>query len=228
MMRKNDRDARNNNITMSGRTYDKINALGATLHLTEEIIRATESIYEKSKEAGLLRGRGTYVVLAAAAYIACKQIGAGKTMTDFTSILHIGRRDLARNYGLLVGKLSLTIPTNDPFVLLDKLANNCEVREQTRLQANILMTYSLRNDFHIGKNPMSIAGSVLYIACGTTPDRRSQRIISKTAGITSVTLANRVKDLKKLLCNSGNNKGSSNDIHKTPLVSSFNGLGSLN
>jgi transcription initiation factor TFIIB len=229
MMKKDDIDTIGNNYTIPGRISDKIHALGANLHLTEEIIHATEYIYEKSKEAGLPRGRCTYVVLAAAAYIACKQTGVAKTMTDFTSILHIGRRELARNYRLLIGKLSLTTPTNDPFVLLDKLANNCEVREQTRRQANILMNYSLRNDFHIGKNPMSIAGSVLYIACETSSDRRSQRIIAKAAGITSVTLANRVKDLKKLLCNSGNsNKALSNDINRTPLVPSFNGSGSLN
>src|SRR5215831_2049134 len=112
-MKKDDTDTMNNNNTISERISDKINALGTSLHLTEEIIHATEYIYEKSKEAGLLRGRGTYVVLAAAAYIACKQIGVAKTMTDFTSILHIGRKELARNYRLLIGKLSLTIPTND-------------------------------------------------------------------------------------------------------------------
>jgi len=229
MMKKDDVDATGNSNTIPGRISDKINALGTSLHLTEEIMYATEYIYKKAKVSGLVRGRGTYVVLAAAAYIACKQTGVAKTMTDFTSILHIGRRELARNYRLLIGKLSLTIPTNDPFVLLDKLANNCEVREQTRRQANILMNYSLRNDFHLGKNPMSIAGSALYIACETTSDRRSQKVIAQAAGITSVTLANRVKDLKKLLCNSGNNnKDLSKDINRTSLISSFNGLGSLN
>ena len=81
-------------------------------------------------------------------------------MTDFTSILHIGRKQLARNYRLLVGKLSLKIPHNDPFILLNQLANKCSVGEETKRQANILMNYSLRNEFHVGKNPMSIVGSV--------------------------------------------------------------------
>jgi hypothetical protein len=58
----------------------------------------------------------------------------------------------------------------------------------------------------------------------------SQRIIAKSAGITSVTLANRVRDLKKLLCNNSNsNKALSNDINRTPLASSScDGLESLN
>jgi transcription initiation factor TFIIB len=219
----------NNNNMISGRISDNINVLGSRLHLTEEIIHATEYIYSRAKEVGLLRGRDTYVVLAAAAYIACKQIGAAKTMTDFTSILHIGRKEMARNYRLIISKLSLTIPTNDPFILLDQITNKCKVGEQTRRQANILMNYSLRNDFHLGKNPMSIAGSVLYIACETASDHRSQKVIAQAAGITSVTLANRVKDLKNLLCNSGsNNRTLLKDINTTSLVSSFNSLGSLN
>lgn len=218
----------NNNNTISEKISDKINALGASLQLTEEIIYATEYIYEKAKEVGLLRGKGTRVVLAAAAYIACKQIGVAKTMTDFTLILHIGRKELARNYRLLIGKLSLTIPTNDPITLVDQLANKCKVGEQTGRQANILMNYSLRHGFHLGKNPMSIAGSVLYIECETTSDCRSQRVIAQAAGITSLTLANRVKDLKKLLCNGGNNnKALLNDISRTSLVS-FSRLESLN
>jgi transcription initiation factor TFIIIB Brf1 subunit/transcription initiation factor TFIIB len=47
----------NNNNTISEKISDKINALGASLQLTEEIIYATEYIYEKAKEVGLLRGR---------------------------------------------------------------------------------------------------------------------------------------------------------------------------
>lgn len=206
------------------RVPDKINALGTSLHLTEEMIHKTEYIYERAKEVGLVRGRGTYELLAAAAYIACKQLGVAKTMTDFTSILHIGRKQLARNYRLLVGKLSLKIPRNDPFILLNQLANKCSVGEETKRQANILMNYSLRYEFHVGKNPMSIVGSVLYIACDTTLEYRSQTTIAKAAGITSVTLASRVRELKELLCsdsNNNNNKALSNDIKGTSLVSFY-------
>ncbi len=70
----------------------------------------------------------------------------------------------------------------DPFMLLDQLANKCNVGEETKRQANILMNYSLRNDFHVGKNPMSIVGSVLYIACATTLENRSQTAVAKERG----------------------------------------------
>ena len=102
---------------------DKINALGTKLELTDEMIHKTKYIYQKAKEVGIVRGRSFYLVLAAAAYIASRQLGVTKTMTDFTSILRVGRKQLARNYRLLINKLSLKIPSNDPFMLLDKLAS---------------------------------------------------------------------------------------------------------
>ena len=96
--------------------------------------------------------------------------------------------------------------------------------EETKRQANILMNYSLRYEFHVGKNPMSIVGSVTYIACDTTLEYRSQTTIAKAAGITSVTLASRVMELKELLCsdsNNNNNKALLNDIKGTSLVSFY-------
>ena len=108
------------------------------------------------------------------------------------------------------------------------MANKCNVGEETNRQANILMDYSLRNDFHVGKNPMSMVGLVLYIAYATTLENRSQATVAKAAGITNVTLASRIKDLKELLCSSNNNnKALSDCINRTSLVS-FNGYGSLN
>ena len=227
MMKKDDIAILSKNTTQEI-ISDKINALGTRLQLTDKVIHKIEYIYDKAKEVGLVRGRGSYIVLAAAAYVACRQLGVTKTMSDFTSILHVGRKQLSRNYRLLINKLSLKIPNNDPFILLDQLANKCNVGEETKRQANILMNYSLRNDFHVGKNPMSIVGSVLYIACATTLENRSQTAVAKAAGITSVTLASRIKDLKELLCSSNNNnKPLSDDIGRTSLVS-FNGSGSLN
>ena len=103
---------------------DKINALGTKLELTDEMIHKTKYIYQKAKEVGIVRGRSFYLVLAAAAYIACRQLGVTKTMTDFTSILRVGRKQVVRNYRLLVNKLSLKIPSNRIlFMLLDKLAS---------------------------------------------------------------------------------------------------------
>jgi transcription initiation factor TFIIB len=47
----------------------------------------------------------------------------------------------------------------------------------------------------VGKNPMGLAATVLYISCLKTGENITQRDISNAAGITEVTLRNRYKDL---------------------------------
>jgi transcription initiation factor TFIIB len=185
---------------------DDINALCIRMGLTDEISYRIKNIYAKAKEMGLIQGRDPHSIVVAATYIACKESGIIQTLNDFASVLQVGRKQLARNYRLLISKLAIQIPNDDPCIFLYLLANRCKIRDETKRQAKILMNYSLKRDFPAGKNPMSVAASVLSIACFTTSEHRSQRSIAKTAGITDVTLRNRIKDLKALLYSNAHNR----------------------
>ena len=48
---------------------------------------------------------------------------------------------------------------------------------------------------------MSVAATVLYIACLNTGEKRTQTDIAQAAGITVITLRNRYRDTKKLELN---------------------------
>jgi len=50
-----------------------------------------------------------------------------------------------------------------------------------------------------GKNPMSFAASVVYLASLYTGEKRIQGEIAFVAGVTEVTLRNRYRDLKRIL-----------------------------
>jgi transcription initiation factor TFIIB len=147
-------------------------------------------IYGKAKERGLVRGRDPHLILAAAAYIVFKESGVINTLSELAFILQIRRKQLAKNYRLMINKLVPKISLNDPL-----LAQRCKIGEETRLQAEILMKYSKRTGFLAGKNPISIAASVLCIACVITSEYRSQRGTAQAAGITDDTLRNRIKVL---------------------------------
>jgi transcription initiation factor TFIIB len=49
-----------------------------------------------------------------------------------------------------------------------------------------------------GKNPMSFAASVVYLASLYTGEKRTQADIAKAAGVTEVTVRNRYRDLRRL------------------------------
>ena len=51
-----------------------------------------------------------------------------------------------------------------------------------------------------GKNPMGFAATILYLSCLKTGEKnKTQNDIAQAAGITEVTLRNRLKDLKSKL-----------------------------
>ena len=47
-----------------------------------------------------------------------------------------------------------------------------------------------------GKNPMGLGATVLYISCDRADENTSQKAIADAAGITEVTLRNRLQDIK--------------------------------
>jgi len=62
-------------------------------------------------------------MLAAAAYIACREMGISKTLKDIAVATNILRKDLYRSYRLLIIELDLKIPSVDPAKCISKIAN---------------------------------------------------------------------------------------------------------
>ena len=61
------------------------------------------------------------------------------------------------------------------------------------------MENARKRNLVVGKDPISIAASILYIVNLTERRRRTQAEIAKAAGITEVTVRNRSKELRKKL-----------------------------
>jgi transcription initiation factor TFIIB len=47
-----------------------------------------------------------------------------------------------------------------------------------------------------GKSPMGLAASVLYTSCVRNDENTTQKNIAEAAGVTEVTIRNRIKDLR--------------------------------
>ena len=58
----------------------------------------------------------------------------------------------------------------------------------------------IKNEIAAGKNPVSLAAAVLYIACLVSNEKRTQKNIADASGVTEVTIRNRFKDLKSVAC----------------------------
>ncbi|MFL6370477.1 MAG: transcription initiation factor IIB family protein, partial [Nitrososphaeraceae archaeon] len=138
-------------------------------------------------------------VLAAAIYIACREMGISRTLKDIAAYSDVKLKEVAKSYRLLCIELDLKVPIVDPMKYIAKVANKANLSEKTKRQAAEIMNNITKREISAGKNPMGLAASVLYMSSLKTGENITQGHLSDAAGVTEVTLRNRYKDLMNRL-----------------------------
>jgi transcription initiation factor TFIIB len=182
-------------FTMLSRLKDR---LGLPNHVTEKAAYT----YRKAQERGLIRGDTIGSVLAASIYVAARQSGVLRTLDDISESSNVKPKQAARSYRRIISELDIKVPLIDPAKYIVKVANNLNFDEKIKRKAIELMEQAQKKNILVGKDPISMAASILYLvnlAEGQQNLPRTQAEIAKAAGITEVTLRNRSKELKKNL-----------------------------
>ncbi|HEX2014381.1 MAG TPA: transcription initiation factor IIB [Nitrososphaera sp.] len=167
--------------------------------LPDSVIEKAAYIYRKAQERKLIRGRTIGSVLAASVYIASRQMGVLRTLDDVSASSDIKPKDVGRSYRLLVSEMELEVPMLDPTKYVVKVANNISIGERTKRKALAIIREAQRRGISVGKDPMGIAASVLYLAGQATGEPKTQSDIAKAAGVTEITVRNRSRELKTRL-----------------------------
>ena len=176
--------------------FSELERLKDKLGLSDAIVQKTAYIYRKAQEKRLSRGRSVSSIIAAATYIACREMGAARTLRDLTEITNVTRKTLTRSYRLLVLELDIKVPSINPMKCIMKIANRAKLSEKTQRVAMSTMNDTINKEISAGKDPMGLAAAVLYLSCLTVGEATTQREIAMAAGVTEVTIRNRFKDLK--------------------------------
>jgi transcription initiation factor TFIIB len=182
-------------FTMLSRIKDR---LGLPNHVTEKAAYT----YRKAQERGLIRGDSIGSVLAASIYVAARQSGVLRTLDDISESSNVKPKQAARSYRRIVSKLDIKVPMIDPTKYIVKVANNLNFGEKIKRKALELMEQAQEKNILVGKDPISMAASILYLvnlAEGQQNLSRTQAEIAKAAGVTEVTVRNRSKELRKKL-----------------------------
>jgi transcription initiation factor TFIIB len=172
-----------------GRQRDK-------LGLSDAMIDKTAYIYRKALGKGLVKGRSTSAILAAAIYIACREMGAARSLNDISEITDVRRKVISRSYMILIQQLEIMMPLIDPIKCVAKIANKANLSEKTKRMAIEVMKDLVNTQLPAGKRPMSLAATILYLSCLRNDEAVTQKELAEAAGVTEVTMRNRIKDLK--------------------------------
>jgi len=179
--------------------FSQLDVLKDKLGLPDAVIEKAAYIYRKAQERHLVRGRTVSGILAASIYVACREMGISRTLKDIAAYSNVKLKEVARSYRLLYLELDLKIPIINPMKCIARVANKANLSERTKRQAAEIMNNVTKREISVGKDPMGLAASVLYLASLNTGENITQANIADSAGVTEVTIRNRVKDIKKQL-----------------------------
>src|SRR5918992_3208385 len=179
-------------FTMLSRIKDR---LGLPNHVTEKAAYT----YRKAQERGLIRGDTIGSVLAASIYAAARQSGVLRTLEEISEVSDIKPGEVARSYRRIISELDIKVPLIDLRKYIVKVANNLNFDEKIKRRALELMEQAQKNNLVVGKDPISMAASILYLVNIAERKPRTQAEIAKAAGVTEVTVRNRSKELRKKL-----------------------------
>ncbi len=177
----------------------QLDKLKDKLTLSNAVVEKAAYIYRKALSKSLVRGRSIEGVLAASVYAACRDVETPRTLGDVASAINIKRKDLSKNYRLLVNELELKMPVVNSVTCVAKIANKVGLNEKIKRDALEILRDANESRLTAGKDPMGMAASALYLACVAHDADVSQKDIAIAAGVTEVTIRNRYKDLKKSL-----------------------------
>jgi transcription initiation factor TFIIB len=194
------------------KAFSELDFLRDKLALPDSVVEKTAYIYRKAQQRGMIRGRTVSAMLAAATYIACREIGVGKTLKDISEGSNVKPKTLSQCYRTLLTELDIKTPMLDPMRCVAKVASSMQLNEMTSRQAMGIMHNAMKSEASTGKNPMGLAAAVLYISyhnnnniknsaqrSNDSDDKRTQTSFAQASGITDVTLRNTVRSLKNQL-----------------------------
>jgi transcription initiation factor TFIIB len=182
------------------RAFNELGRLKDKLGLTNAIVEKAAYIYRKAEEKQIIRGKSISAILAAAIYMACREMGAPKSLREMTEISGVKSKALTHCYRLLALELHIKIPLIAPSKYIPRIANKAGISEKTKRMAIAMMEEITKNEISAGKNPVCLAATVLYLSCLASNENWTQINIAAAAGVTEVTIRNRFKDLKTKDC----------------------------
>ncbi|HEX2169785.1 MAG TPA: transcription initiation factor IIB [Nitrososphaera sp.] len=169
--------------------------LGLPNHVTEKAAYT----YRKAQERGLIRGDTIDSVLAASIYVALRQSEVPRTLDEISEISNVKLKYAARSYRRIITELDIKTPMIDLSKYIMKIANKLGFDEKIKRKALELMGQAQKKNILLGKDPMSMASSILYLVNVTEGHNKTQSEIAKAAGTTEVTVRNRSKELREKL-----------------------------
>ncbi|MBI5697544.1 MAG: hypothetical protein HZC29_03410 [Thaumarchaeota archaeon] len=206
----NDNKARNLN-----KAIREIRRITEILGLKSAVAERAAYIYRKAFGQGLIRGRSITGIVAAAVYVACKEMEIPHSIDDIERLLEgINKKNVLQYYKMLLKCMNIRIGLPSPISHISKIAERTGLSGKTERKALVILSKVGNDSLLAGKKPISIAAAALYLASLRTKEHTTQLRIALATDLTTITIRKRCVDIMQILNTSTTNleKDSDNSV----------------
>jgi transcription initiation factor TFIIB len=191
-----DKRAKSSGVKTRNTANSKITRISEILHISEQVKQRGAEIFRECEKCKMLAGRISTTFSAACLYASCRENGISKTLTEFAEVSFARKSDLGAYYRIIIWELDIKPKVMSPTSYLSRIATNAVPPLSVTVQKQAMELLESHKD-KAGKDPMGFAAAALYYVAKLKNLKHSQRVLSMAAGITEVTIRNRVDDLRE-------------------------------
>lgn len=173
----------------------EIERLAGALDLPDAVAETAARLFRQAKEADFLHGRSIEATAAAVVYAAARIHETPHRLKHVTEAAKADHESLARTYRHLNQELELPVPILQPTALLASVASALDLPPGVERAARDRIE-TVDPKAITGKNPASVAAAAIYLEAKEAGEDRTQAQVAETAEVTTVTLRNRLDDLR--------------------------------
>jgi transcription initiation factor TFIIB len=194
-----DQRSKSRSTASMSRAFVMMNSITTKLTIPSIVVERAAYIYRKALAAGLTKGRTVASLAAASVYVACRETGTPRTLDDMAATANVEKRVLYRDMRRLLARLDLKPDQYKISAFVVKISNNLGLSESIKRDALEILKRSEEMLVTAGKNPVAMASAAIYISCINNETQMSQRMLSKQAGVSDVTVRNSVAVIRDAL-----------------------------
>ncbi len=174
---------------------NELERLADKLHISSSVKEMAAVIYRKALDQDLVRGRSIAGIIAAALYAAVRFTKTPKTLKEIAEASTRDEKEVARDYRMLIRRLGIRMPIDDPVGYVSKIAERAGISGDTIGLAVRILREAQKKRITTGKDPSGLAAAALYIACQMKGEKMTQKELAQAAEVTEVTIRNRKGEL---------------------------------
>lgn len=164
------------------------------LNLPKSVHEESARLYDKAIEQETVKGRKIEKIVAALVLLVARSQRVPRTLREVAEASDIDKRELGKNYRYVARELDLRIIPARPEDFIPRFGSNLDFSGETQARARHIIERAREEDLISGRSPEGVVAAALYIASLVENEKRSQKRIADTIGVTEVTIRKGYQD----------------------------------